>query len=96
MKLSKERLVELLLETQDNPSTIQPWYVYPYYPATDNTPCWAPGGYCSNPHQDCVNCPRSQYIGSTWSTTTTQTNLEGTAFPGNAGLQNDNEKSTIQ
>ena len=21
-------------------------------------PCWAPGGYCSNPQMDCINCPR--------------------------------------
>ena len=75
MKLSKERLVELLLETQCETDGVQPWRYVPY-PVTDNPPCWAPGGFCSNPQRDCINCPRFSgggygLDGGTWSTTTT-------------------------
>ena len=81
MKLSKERLVELLLETQTeqeatpNVTPYIPWYPYnpPYVssPTPISTPpCWAPDGYCSNPHHDCVDCPKTTAGGSaTWVTT---------------------------
>ena len=97
IRLSKERLVEIILEMQDErPETPTiPWTPFPYY-VPENPPCWAPGGYCMNPQRDCVNCPRSGYnTGTTWSTTTTQTNLEGTAFPGNSELQGNSEKKPI-
>ena len=83
MKLSKERLVELLLGTQTEqettpngtPAPIYPWYPYnpPYInpqPSIGTIPCWAPGGYCSNPQRDCIDCPKTTYNGSgTWTTT---------------------------
>lgn len=30
----------------------------------ENAPkCYEPGGFCTNPHMDCINCPRT-YTGS--------------------------------
>jgi hypothetical protein len=81
MKLSKERLVELLLETQTEQETtpnVTPYFpYYPYNPpyvsspSTINTPpCWAPDGYCSSPYHDCIDCPKTTTGGSgTWTTT---------------------------
>lgn len=95
MKLSKERIVELLLETQTEIQTEQettpnvtpyiPWYPYnpPYVssPNTIYTPCWAPDGYCSNPQRNCINCPKTAYSGSgTWTTTAS---TDGTNLSGN-------------
>lgn len=94
MKLSKERLVELLLQTQDTPDATQPWRVFPY-PITDNVPCWAPGGWCSNPQRDCIDCPGKAYPGQTLGTSTAQTNLKCTAFPGNSELQGNTEKTPL-
>lgn len=80
MKLSKERLIELLLETQTEQETTPnvtpyiPWYPYtpPYVSSPDTTntpPCWAPDGYCSNPYHDCINCPKMYSGTGTWTTT---------------------------
>lgn len=72
MKLSKERLCELLLEAWENdPSRFVP---------TDTidarfTPCYAPNGICTNPSHDCINCPRqSSGNGTTFSTDGTDYN----------------------
>ena len=73
MKLSKERLVELLLETQteqDSTPNITPYVPYIPYTPPSAVPCWAPGGYCSNPQMDCIGCPKTTYGSSgTWTTT---------------------------
>lgn len=109
MKLSKERLVELLLETQTEQETEPnvtpyiPWYPYnpPYIysqPHTiDTVPCWAPDGYCSNPHHDCIDCPKTATGGSgTWVTTASSdgsnlsSNLDG-QFTGNENKQTLND-----
>lgn len=37
------------------------------YPPTYNLPCYAPDGICTNPHGDCINCPK-RGTGGTWST----------------------------
>lgn len=39
------------------PQTVTPW-----------PPCYW-GGSCTNPHRDCVNCPRPNVSGGTWTTT---------------------------
>lgn len=54
MKLSKKRLAELLVERDmhdyiGSVGTFNP---------NEVVPCWAEGGYCSNPYRDCINCPR--------------------------------------
>lgn len=80
MKLSKERLVELLLETQTEQETTPnatpyiPWYPYnpPYVSsphAIDSIPCWAPNGHCPNKFHDCIDCPKT-YSGGAGSSTT--------------------------
>ena len=64
MKLSKERLAELL-EEYDNRNRMHSDWSYFGENNTNLVPCWAPGGYCSNPYRDCINCPRpnsGQYI----------------------------------
>lgn len=58
MKLSKERLAELLAERDNAPSVIPniqpaPIMIQPYHPL-----CYEPGGVCTNPQMDCINCPK--------------------------------------
>lgn len=67
MKLSKERLAELLAERDE----IRPAPIIPQIPF--NTPTTYPhcpyGGICYNPRRDCVGCPYNR-IGVTWRTFT--------------------------
>ena len=68
MKLSKERLAELLEERDNEPKytpSFPPIQVAPYQP-----PCYAPDGICTNPQMDCINCPRLGVTGGQWTTTT--------------------------
>lgn len=66
MKLRKERLAELLAErdARDQLMRMPPLQV----------PAWEPscfsGGPCTNPHHDCINCPR-QYTGGRYTITST-------------------------
>lgn len=59
MKLSKERLAELLVEKDReifslrNVENIN----FPSQTAFDPRPLCGFGGYCTNPHFDCVGCP---------------------------------------
>ena len=64
MKLSKERLAELLVE-RDRAIGI--------YTPVFELPCCASGGVCTNPFHDCINCPRR---GNDGYVTTTDTNLK--------------------
>lgn len=54
MRLPKERLAELLVEMDSHP--IEPIQI----PAMPVTPSgWGcDGTICTNPHMDCINCPR--------------------------------------
>ena len=61
-KLSKEQQDEFLKRI------IMPNYDSPFQPIY--TPCYAPNGICTNPHRDCINCPK-RGTGGTWSTNTT-------------------------
>lgn len=77
MKLSKERLAELLaerdLERPQRDNTYPPLVI----PMTYEPPCYAPNGICTNPQHDCINCPKlwgGGYNGY-WYTTTTTTKL---------------------
>ena len=67
MKLSKERLAELLEERDNAPRYIPP--LPPIQVTPQNLPCFAEGGICSNPFHDCINCPR-QGSGGYWTTST--------------------------
>jgi len=51
MCLPKERLAELLVERDNAPSFIPYFQIYKPH-------CWEPGGLCTNPMRDCINCPR--------------------------------------
>ena len=70
MKLSKERLCELLLEElAKNENAIKPFD----FPSFGRDDCFH-GGPCTNPFHDCVNCPR-QFSGNGTTITTDGTNL---------------------
>ena len=60
-KLSKEQQDEFLKRL------ICPDYDKPFSPFP---PCYANDGICTNPHRDCVNCPK-QYGGGVYTTATT-------------------------
>lgn len=60
-KLSKEQQDEFLKRL------ICPDYDIPFSPFP---PCYARDGICTNPHHDCINCPK-QYGGGTYTTATT-------------------------
>lgn len=65
MKLSKERLCELLLEEWNKDTSASKEILVPF-----SQPDWKDcihGGPCTNPFHDCVNCPR-QFTGGTIST----------------------------
>ena len=60
MKLTKERLAELLAERDSQP-------VIPTIIESPRLSCFE-GGACTNPFHDCVNCPR-QTTGGSWTST---------------------------
>lgn len=39
------------------------------------TPCYSPNGICTNPQMDCINCPRPNVSGGTWTTTSNKVEL---------------------
>ena len=57
MKLSKERLAELLEERDNEPRFMS---VPDFHPVIvqPQPPCYAPDGICMNPQMDCINCPK--------------------------------------
>lgn len=63
MHLPKERLAEMLV-ARDNLSTIS--YI-PFQSA--RLQCYEPGGICTNPFRDCIDCPRKLWDGNTTITT---------------------------
>ena len=63
MKLSKERLAELLAERDSN-IRIVPMSIESCHPS-----CYE-GGLCTNPFHDCINCPRQFSSSETYTTTT--------------------------
>lgn len=69
MRLSKERLAELLEERDIKDKEKVP-YVIPIIGTPDYVPCYAPNGICTNPQHDCINCPKLSSTGGTWTTNT--------------------------
>jgi hypothetical protein len=63
MKLSKERLAELNVEKDIMLMCNNNWHGGGndnwQFPTFNGIPCFAPGGYCTNPQMDCVNCPKN-------------------------------------
>jgi hypothetical protein len=59
MRLSKERLAELLAERD-----LRTWQIPEWKPS-----CYE-GGPCTNPFHDCVNCPRQFNSDGTYTTNT--------------------------
>ena len=70
MQLSKERLAELLVERDHEPCITSPRQIRPSF-----LDCCGPNGVCTNPHRDCINCPkRGCGVVGTWCVTTTNGN----------------------
>ena len=76
MKLPKERLAELLVERNNQLPIIVPPF------SREIIPCYAPNGICTNPHRDCINCPRPHVT----SDVTTTTEITGQTI--NAHIEN--------
>lgn len=67
MKLSKERLAELLVERDNKPYIISSQPNKTFFPH-----CCGPNGVCTNPLKDCINCPMlSGGVVGSWNITTT-------------------------
>lgn len=64
MKLSKERLAELLAERDSMPAV-------PVVIGSPQLSCYE-GGPCINPFHDCINCPQRGYSGEITTTTNIQ------------------------
>ena len=62
MKLSKERLAELLVERDLRD-------IHTNYSTGIPLSCYNPNGVCLNPFHDCINCPRQWGSGGTITTT---------------------------
>lgn len=61
MRLSKERLAEIILEMQEKETLTltTPAPELRLVPVQVDHPfCWEPGGMCTNPQMDCINCPK--------------------------------------
>ena len=69
MKLSKERLAELLVE-RDLEGTSGACDMQPQ--SYDPRPLCGFGGYCTNPYRDCVGCPGCYTSGQTITTKYTE------------------------
>ena len=59
MRLPKERLAEIILEMQGE-TKIE--YIPPFSYVNNSVPCYAPGGICTNPQMDCINCPKHSIV----------------------------------
>ena len=64
MKLPKKRLAQLLAE-RDSTKDILPYLIHP----PERPMCYEPGGFCTNPQRDCINCPKIS-TGGSWTTNT--------------------------
>ena len=73
MRLPKERLAELLVE-RDIPQIAPTPYIPPIIQQARPL-CYEPGGICTNPFHDCINCPRTS-TGGTWTTDTIDTSIK--------------------
>lgn len=70
MCLPKERLAELLVE-KDRKSVVPPIpepQPVPFVVPSVQPPCFSDNGICTNPHHDCINCPKIYSTGGQWST----------------------------
>lgn len=78
MRLPKERLAELLEEKDRMKDMLLQQIEHPMpYEQQGNIPCFAPNGICTNPHRDCILCPKDWNIGIKTFTTTQQELLKG-------------------
>lgn len=58
-------ILEAIWDSEMKPIQIQP-FPFTSYPL----PCYHPDGVCINPQRNCINCPRQENYGSTWTTNT--------------------------
>lgn len=69
MRLPKERLAEMLVAKNNGPTVIN----IPFQ--STRLQCYEPGGICTNPFRDCINCPRV-FGDQSYTITTSQTILK--------------------
>lgn len=85
MCLPKERLAELLVERDNAPSFI------PSLPFYQSRPlCWEPGGTCTNPLMDCINCPKKT-TGGTFTSPNTASGISAATLHGNTSATDGKE-----
>lgn len=62
MRLPKEGLAEIIVEMQEPLTLTTPEKDVPHFIPLQNIHpfCYEPGGHCTNPQMDCINCPRHQ------------------------------------
>lgn len=84
MCLPKERLAELLVERDNAQSFI------PYFPIY-RPHCWEPGGLCTNPMRDCINCPAKYSSGGTITTPNTAFGTSTVTLHGNTSATDGKE-----
>lgn len=60
MRLPKERLAEIIVELQEPLTLTSQPDKQTFIPFRQQPLCWEPGGHCTNPKMDCINCPRHQ------------------------------------
>ena len=70
-----EKMVDMAFPIKEGEPLEKP-FDNPFIPsgATTWPPCYV-GGPCTNPHRDCINCPRPNVSGGTWTTTSNKVEL---------------------
>lgn len=60
MHLPKERLAQMLAERDSQKEFSRGVYRgwVPQVPSSGKPACYEPGGTCTNPQMDCINCPK--------------------------------------
>ena len=92
MRLPKERLAELLVEKKETITTPEPTII-PYGITMPNTnpKCYEPGGVCTNPQMDCINCPRKTTGGVYITSPNTDTGISTLKGEGNSSFTDGKE-----
>lgn len=66
-----------------------------HFPIVPQRPlCYEPGGTCTNPHHDCINCPAQYSSGGTISTPNTQSGTSTSTLHGNTSVTDGKEHNS--
>ena len=81
VEFDNEPTVDWWIKPDPNTLPYKPWTA-PYEPWSDGTDisglpdCCKPGGNCTNPQMDCINCPRRTYVYGYNTSSTAKTPME--------------------